>query len=197
MALTPLLLLAAACGSAQGAAENAIGAAEAAIAGIEADASKVAPTRLAELQAALGTARQALEAGDYAAASENAAGLPGMVEELSAALPALRTELTEAWAALSEAMPRNIEAVSTKLGELDKMRRLPAGLDEAAVGAARDAIALAPGAWAEAKAAFDGGDLAGGMTRANALRESVSQAMAAVGLVSDESAWGNARVITP
>lgn len=195
LALAAGALVLVACG-ARGPAEAALTAADEAVASVQAEASKVAPDRLAELQASVAAARQQLEAGEYQAALDAATGIPAQVDELKASLPALVEEMTASWNALSEAMPRNLDAVKAKLDQY-RGNRLPPGATAEQLAAARATHEAAPAAWQEAVALWQGGDMAGALTKAMDLKARVSDAMTTVGLVSDESAWGNARPVRP
>ena len=111
-------------------------------------------------------------------------------------MSAAREELTVAWNTLSEAMQRNLGDLKAKLDQYPG-KRLPPGATAEQLDAARASYAAAPEAWNAAAAAWQSGDLAGAMGMGLALRGRVSEAMTTVGLVSDESAWGNARPMGP
>ncbi len=194
LAATGLLVLAS-CG-ARGAAESAITAAEDAVASVQAEASMVAPDRVAELSASLAAAKEAVAAGSFQAALDGVADVPARVAQLQADLPALRDELTTAWTTLGEAMQRNLGDLKAKLDQYTG-KRLPPGATAEQLEAARASYAAAPEAWNAATAAWQSGDMAGAMAMGLGLRARVSEAMTTVGLVSDETAWGNARPMGP
>jgi len=190
-----IVLVTAGC-SARGAAESALTAADVAIASVQDEAAKVLPDSLAALTAAVSAARDQLAAGEFQAALDAAQAVPARVEDLKAAMPAAREELTVAWNTLSEAMARNLADVGTRLGQYTG-RRLPPGATAEQLAAAREVHASAPAAWDEAVAAWQSGDLVGALAKGSVLRARVSEAMTTVGMVSDESAWGNARPMGP
>lgn len=189
-------LVLAGCGGGEGAAEAALAAADAAIGSVQSEAAMVAPDRLAELTNAAAAAGELIAAGSFAEATTAAGAIPAQVEQLQADLPALREELTQAWETLGIAMLRNLGDVQAKLEEYSG-QRLPAGATPEQMEAARATFAAAPEAWTAAESAWKAGDLAGAMNQGLALRARVSEAMTTVGLVSDETAWGNARPVRP
>jgi len=190
-----IVLVTAGC-SARGAAESALTAADEAIASVQDEAAKVLPDSLAALTAAVSAARDQLAAGEFQMALDAAKAVPARVEALKAAMPAAREELTVAWNTLSEAMQRNLGDLKAKLDQYTG-KSLPPGATAEQLEAARAGYAAAPEAWNAATAAWQSGDLAGAMGMGLALRGRVSEAMTTVGLVSDETAWGNARPMGP
>lgn len=189
------LLVLAGC-SGEGAAESALAAADAAIGSVQAEAAMVAPDRLAALTTAVATAGELIAAGSFAEATTAAAAIPAQVEQLQADLPGLREELTQEWETLGIAMQRNLEDVQAKLEQYSG-GQLPPGATPEQMEAARATHLAVPEAWGSAESAWKAGDLAGAMEQGFALRARVAEAMTTVGLVSDESAWGNARPVRP
>jgi hypothetical protein len=64
--------------------------------------------------------------------------------------------------------------IGSRLGELGKMRRLPAGMDKQLLEEANAAYGSARSAWEEAGGAFTAGDLEGAVGKARAV-ESMAQ----------------------
>jgi hypothetical protein len=195
--VTVVLVLAAACAGGRGAAERAIAEADSAIAAVEPEASKVAPDQLKTLQDAVASGRASLEANDYEAAVAAVQDVPARAQELAAQVPAKRAELTASWDTLNAAMARNLDSVDARLDRAGRTRRYPPGLNAAAVDSLKQVIASARQQRAEAETMAQTGDLAQALAKGLEIKGRVSQAMAAVGMVSDERAWGNLRVITP
>ena len=185
------LLLGAACSGAKGTAQAAITAADAAMAALPADVAKVIPEQLQPLADAVTAAKDQFGKGDYAAALASAKDIPAKTADLAAAAGAKKTELTAAWNELSLAMPRNLAAVKEKLDQLAKTKRLPKGMDAAQLADLNMSYDAQVGAWADATAAFQSGNLADAMTRTMDIKAKVTAAMGAVGLAADESQWKN------
>lgn len=185
------LLLGAACSGAKGTAQAAITAADAAMAAVPADVAKVIPEQLQPLTDAVAAAKDQFGQGDYVTALATAKDIPAKAADLAAGLEAKKTELTNAWNELSVAMPRNLAAVKEKLDQFAKTKKLPKGMDAAQLSDLNGNYDSAIGAWADATAAFQSGNLADAMNRATDLKTRVTAAMAAVGLTADESQWKN------
>lgn len=192
-----ILLLTAACAGGRGAAERAIAQADSAVAAVEPEASKVAPDQLKTLQDAVASGRASLEANDYEAAVAAVQDVPARAQELAGQLPAKRAELTASWDTLSGAMARNLDSVEARLDRAARTRRYPPGLNAQAVDSLKQVIATARQEWAEAETMSRNGNLAQALAKGLEIKGKVSQVMVAVGMVADDRAWGNVRVITP
>ncbi len=150
--------LAAACNN-RAPAEAALQAAEQAIEGVRGDAKVFVPEQLTALEAELTDARAKLEQGEYDAVLTAAQGLPAKAKDVAAAAAAKRTELSEAWKEMESSLPGLVEQAQTRLTELTKMRRLPQGVDKAALSAAQTDLEAVTAQWNDATAAMSGGDL--------------------------------------
>jgi len=78
-----------------------------------------------------------------------------------------------------------------------RTRRYPPGLNAQAVDSLKQVVASARQEWAEAETMSGSGNLAQALAKGLEIKGRVSQAMVAVGMVADDRAWGNVRVITP
>jgi hypothetical protein len=178
-------------GCARRAAELALANAERAVAEVAGDAANVMPGAAAPLEEALAAGRHALERGDYAAAAAALQDLPSRADALSRQVAERREQLTADWTTLSAAMAANLDSVDARLARFGAGGPLPAGVDRRGLPAARAVRDSAARAWPAVRAEFEGGNLAGAMGQAMALRARVSEAMLAVGLAADDRAWGN------
>ncbi|HEV8357853.1 MAG TPA: hypothetical protein VGQ17_13965 [Gemmatimonadales bacterium] len=184
-------LFAAGCSGGKGVAQSAVTAAEQAVAALPAEAAKVAPEEVTPLTDAVQAANEQLGKGDYEAALVAAKDVPARAQDVAARLPAKKAALTAAIDTLAVAMPRNLEAIKTKLDALGKSKKLPKGMDPQQVQEARDIYAAAGGEWTAIMASYNAGELASAMSKALDLKGRVSRSLAALGLVSDERAWSN------
>ena len=172
----PLVLGLAGC--AKSSAESAVASAEKAIAGIQEDASKIAPNQLQALTDSLTEIKAKFTAGDYQSALMSARSLTSMTRDLGAQLPTQRDQLNSAFNNAAAELPKMIDAVVAKVGELGKARRLPPGIDPAKFAALQGEVGGWSGGLAAASEAFKRGELAAAMSQANTIRSKVHDAMA-------------------
>lgn len=161
-AVATLLAVATAC-SQKDPAQEAIAAAENALAAVYEDAQKYVPERYAEVKAELEAARAAFNEERYTDAIAAVKEVPAHAEELAREVVTARqqrlSELNSDWARLSGSLPGVMTSIGNRLGELGKMRRLPAGIDKQLLEEANAAFGTAKSAWEEAGGAFTAGDL--------------------------------------
>lgn len=180
-----LAALVAACGGPRKAAEQAIAAADSALAPVQAEAARVAPEQLQALTAAIADARSALESGDFERAAAGVKDIPARATELGTTVEKLKKDLSADFATLSEAMPRNLEAIKAKLA------RPPRSLSRERLAELQASYDSATAAWPAIAQEFQGGAMASAMAKAFGLKAKVSETMTALGLAADEKAWGN------
>jgi len=160
-ALATLLAVATAC-SQKDPAQEAITAAESALAAVYEDAQKYVPDRYAEVKAELEAARAAFNEERYTDAIAAVKDVPAHAEELAKEVVTAKqerlSELNADWARLSGSLPGLMTNIGSRLGELGKMRRLPAGMDKQLLEEANAAYSSAQSAWEEAGGAFTAGD---------------------------------------
>ena len=132
-------LLVAAC-SQKDPAQKALDAAESALAEVHEDAMKYVPEQYDAVKSELNAAHQAFQAEKYGDALTAVKNLPAKAKELGEAAAAKKKEvvaqLNTDWNGLSAGVPGMVKSIEDKLGELGKMRRLPAGLDRETVDSA-------------------------------------------------------------
>jgi hypothetical protein len=176
-ALAGLLAVASAC-SQKDPAQEAITAAENALAAVYDDAQKYVPQRYAEVKAELEAARAAFNEERYADAITAVKDVPAHAEELAKEVVTAKqqrlSELNADWARLSGSLPGLMTNIGSRLGELGKMRRLPAGMDKQLLEEANAAYGSAQSAWEEAGTAFTAGNLEDAVANARAA-ESMAQ----------------------
>ena len=184
-ALAVLGAVAAGCSQKDPAAE-AIDAAEGALQAVYEDAQKYVPERYAEVKAELETARKAFDEERYADAIAAVKDVPAHAEELAKASADAKqkklTEMNAEWTRLSGSLPGLVSGIETRLGELNKMRKLPKGLDKQLLQEANAAFGSAKGAWDEAGAAFAAGDLESAVTKARDVETMAQDLMARLGM---------------
>jgi hypothetical protein len=180
-----------ACSSPQRTAQAELEAAQRAIGTIPAEARDVVPDQIAVLEESVKMGRQAIETGDFQAASASLRAIPAQVKTLTDSLPARQAALRAEMDTLMVVVPRNLEAIQGELARIARSGKLPGGMDRNGLARVRQVKDSADLQWNEVKAQFQAGKLADALGKAHDLKARVSQALLALGLVADERAWSN------
>jgi hypothetical protein len=143
----------------KGPAQDALAEADRALAAARPELEKYTPELLAEITGAVADARSAFGEGRYTDALRAAQDLPFKIQVAVGAAAVVRNEMTASWKEISGTVPDLVQAIAAKVAELDAAKRLPRGVDAAAFAAARTDLESVTRAWAEAGAAFQGGDV--------------------------------------
>lgn len=179
--VTSLGLLAWAC-SQKVPAEEAIGAAQTAFDEIKSDARVYVPEQAQAVEDALTAVKGVFDAGNYEQAISDAKALADKVNALKEASEAKRKQLGDSWTQMSESLPPAVEAIQARVTELSKMRRLPKGISKDQFESAKNGLDEITQTWSAASAAFEGGDLVGCVSRAEATKSKVLEVMNLLGL---------------
>lgn len=158
--IVPVLVLSAfavACGKAP--AEQALKAADAALEAARPEVEKYVPAEWKSLSEAAAAAKTQFEQGHYKEALEGAQGLMPKVQAAIAAAEAKKKALVATFESLKASLPSTLDALGKQLAAYAAMKKLPAGIDKAAVAAAQTELPNVTQAWTDAAAAFDGGDI--------------------------------------
>lgn len=156
-------------------AETAYKAAETAWTAVSAEATKYAPDQAKAISEALAKAKAALANGDYAAVLKDTTDLPAKIAEVSKTIAAKKDEWTAAWKTLDSTLGSGLTAVQAKVEELSKAKKLPKGVEKAAVEGAQTALAAAQQTFADAKTAFQNADYEGALAGANKVKAELAK----------------------
>lgn len=174
--ILPVLVLAAfaaACGKAP--AEQALKAADSALEAARPQVEKYVPAEWKSLSEGAASAKAQFEQGNYKEALTAAQGLVPKVQAAVAAAEAKKKEMMASFEAMKTSLPTALDALGKQLTAYAAMKKLPAGIDKAAVAAAQAELPNVSQAWTDATAAFDGGDVMkaveGGLTVKSKLDE--------------------------
>lgn len=148
-------------------AETAYKAAETAWAAVSADATKYAAEQAKPIAETLAKAKAALANGEYAAVIKDTTDLPAKIADVAKTVAAKKDEWTTAWKTLESALGSGLVAVQGKVDELMKAKKLPAGVEKAAVEGAQTALTAVQTTFTEAKTAFQNADYEGALAGAN------------------------------
>ncbi|HZY03970.1 MAG TPA: hypothetical protein VFF02_10760 [Anaeromyxobacteraceae bacterium] len=176
-------LLFVACESpAKAPAEAAIKAAEAALDAAKAEAQKYVPDQLKAVQEAVAAAKARFTAKEYPAALTAAQDAARKAGELAAAAKAKKDELLAAWNSTSAQVTSQVKAISDKLTELAKEKKLPKGLDKETLQKAKDDLVAVTKDWNDAAAKYGTGQLQEAIAVAKGLVSRVDEIAARLGL---------------
>jgi hypothetical protein len=176
--------------SQKNASSEAIAAAEQSLADVHELAMKYVPDRYAEVKADLDKARKAFEEQKFDEALSAAKTVPSRAKQLGEEAAAAREEamakLGETWTALSASIPGRLTEMEARLDELDKARRLPAGIEQDTVNKARSGLEWAKKEWGEATTSFAAGKLEEAVGAAQSVEYLLVTRMRALGLTPAE-----------
>ena len=177
-----LLIAVGGCASQKGKAEAAVAVADSSLALVAAEAQAYVPTQYEAAGAAIAAAKADLDSGTFATALTKAQEATTLIESLAPAIEVRKGELTQTWQGMSEAVPGMVQAIQTRVDELSKMRRLPAGVTKDAVAQATAALQEMTANWAKAMEAQGQGDLPTATSLASQVQAKAAQVMTTLGM---------------
>ncbi len=183
-----LLLVAgliAGCGPNKGAAQMAITAAQTAYDAAKDQAMMIVPQQALGIQAMIAGARASMDKGEFKAAIDSANVVPARVKEMMDGLAAKTAEMQAEWEKMKE-FPQALVALNEQVVKLAKAKQLPPGIDAAKVEAAKAALGTITQNWTEAQAAYQGGNLAGAMSKAGMAKQAAVEAMNSLSMAIPE-----------
>ena len=184
--LTLAAFVAVACG--KGPAQAALTTADAAVAGARAEGSKFVPDQFKALSDAAAAAKAKFDAGDYKGALEAAQAVPAKAQAVVQAAAARKTELMDSWKSMESTLPTAVAAIQKKVMELQAARKLPTGIDKAALEQAKMSLESATAMWAEAGTAFGAGDIIAATAKAGQVKAMADELMSHLGLSAEPAA---------
>jgi len=182
LSVASVALLAAGCN--KGPAEAALEAAGQTLEAAKPELATYAPDELASLTAAIGDAKARLDEGRYTDALRAAQRFPARIEAAAAAAAARKEELARAWTANAASLEPMIAGLAARMTELAAAEKLPRGLDAAGLASARAELGAITTAWAQAGAAFRGGDVAAAIRTARDVKARAEALSALLGLAA-------------
>ena len=187
-AILVIVLFVAACASDKKPAEEAIKAAEAAVNSAKGEAMKYVPDQVKGLEDGLKSAKDAFAKKDYKAALAAVKDIPAKAKDLAAAAAAKKGELTKTWEDMSGGLPKMVEAIKSRVDILSKSKKLPAGMDQAKFDGAKSGLTEITQMWDDAQKAFQGGNLADAVSKANTIKDKAAQIMDTLGMKAPAAA---------
>jgi predicted small lipoprotein YifL len=183
--LVASLLVLAACAGQKGPATTAMAAAESTLASIKDDAAKYLPEELKGAEGTLASLKNSLEKGDYKAVM---AGAPALMSSLDSLKTQVGAKLEEAkvataeWAGYATDLPKMVEAIQSRVTTLSSAKKLPSGLNAAALDTAKNDLASMQSTWADAAAAFTGGNAIDAVAKAKAVKAKGEEVLKLLGM---------------
>ena len=175
-------VLAIACNSGKAPAEAALKLAEEAVNSARAEAESLVPDDFKSLSDDLAAAKEAYAKGDYKGALAAAQSIQQKANDVTAKAKAKKDEMAAGWNAVAADVPKMVEAVKSRVDILSQSKKLPKGLDQAKFDAAKNDLASATSAWAEASAAQAAGKWNDAIAKANEAKAKATAAMAGLGM---------------
>lgn len=172
-----------ACASQKAPAQFALDGLDKAVDAAQPEIAQFAADQMAGLTGAVAAAKSKFDAGDYAGVLSDVQTVTASLGEATKAAAAKKAELTTEWASFAT-LPAMAGQVTAKLTELGAMRRLPKGLDAAAIDTAKASLEKANGLWAEASGAFAKGELTEAVAKARDAKPMVDALMNSLGLAA-------------
>jgi hypothetical protein len=179
--------LIAGCQSQRAPAEQGVAAAESALTSIRDMASHYAPDQLQAVDAELNSAKDSLAKGDYKAVMAALPALNSSINNLKDTATAKEQEADkakDAWGAISNDVPKAVDAISSRVDILSKSHHLPKGVTKDSLAAAKSSVDSMKATWTEASNAAASGDYTTAVTKGQAVKDQASQTMQSLGMTS-------------
>ena len=171
-----------ACNSGKAPAEAALKLAEEAVNSARGEAESLVPDDFKSLSDDLAAAKEAYAKGDYKGALAAAQSIQQKANDVTAKAKAKKDEMAAGWNAVAADVPKMVEAVKSRVDILSQSKKLPKGLDQAKFDTAKNDLAAATSAWAEASAAQAAGKWNDAIAKANEAKATATAAMAGLGM---------------
>ncbi len=162
-------------------AEGALKAADAAFETVKVEAQKFVPAETDALAKQIAEAKAQYAAQKYKEALAAAGAAAEKAKALGAAAAAKKDELTKAFEAATAELTPTLDAAKAKLEELKKAKKLPKGLDKAAVEKAGTTLSEITADAESAAAQFKAGALQEAAAAAKALPAKAQELLASIG----------------
>lgn len=167
-------------------AQKALAEVESTLANSGAEAAKYVPGQLKAVNDKLTELKASFENKDYKAVLAGAPTLLTEAKALADTAAAKKKEFMEAlngqWSQFSRDLPQQVTEIETRLGVLEKARKLPDGITKDTVTNAKAGLDQAKTLWGEATAAFGAGNIEEAVTKANGVKARADELVSVLGL---------------
>ena len=148
--------------------------AQTAYAAVADEANLYVPDQAKAVQAAIQSAKDSFDKGDYDAADDASKTLAGKVQDLGKAADAKKADVTAQWNDLNSSVPGLLAEDQKKVDALTKNHKLPKGT--------ADSFAAAKQTWADASAAFTAGKVPDAVTKASEAKANLTALQTTLGI---------------
>jgi len=170
------------CSTSKGPAEAALAAAQSTVDSVVAEASKYVPDQAQSLQAQLTALKDKFSKGDYDAVTSEAKALAIKAKDVASAAAAKKTALTQTWAAMSDGMPKVVEAIKGRVDILSQSKKLPPNMTADKLATAKSSLGQITEQWTAATEAHKGGNLLDAITKGSAVKTKAAELLTMLGM---------------
>jgi hypothetical protein len=170
--------------SQKGPAEQAIAGVESALAPVKDAAQKYVPDQLQAVNAQIAAAKDSMGKGDYAAVIASVPKITSAIGDLKTAAEAKKAEVEAAlakakdeWGPASAELPKMIDAIQSRVNNLTKSHKLPAGVTKDGLASAKSGVEALKSTLADATSAAGSGDFSGAMAKAQEIKAKAAEIM--------------------
>jgi hypothetical protein len=177
----PFALIVGCTDAAKAPAEAAMTAAGAAVASIPGEAAKFAPDAVKSVQASYASAKDLIAKQDYKGALALASDIPAKVKAALTAAAAKKDELLKSWGELSAGIPEMVTSIKARLASLTSAKKLPKGIDKAAIAKANEGVAAIESGWQGLADQVKGGNYDAAIAKGKELKAQGQAILASIG----------------
>lgn len=186
IALVLAAFVLAGCANKMAPAQKAIADIEAAVAAAGEDATKYIPDQVQAVNDQLANLKAMFDKKDYKGVLAAAPALLTQAQGLVSAAAAKKTEMMDMyageWSTLAESVPQAVAAIQSRVDILSKSKKLPAGMDAAALENVKTGLAEANSTWTQATQAQAAGDLEQAVTLAQQVKTRTDEMLTTLGM---------------
>jgi hypothetical protein len=176
------------CANKMAPAQKAIADIEAAVAAAGEDATKYIPEQVQAVNDQVANLKAMFDKKDYKGVLAAAPAALTQAQGLTSAAAAKKTEMMDAyageWSTLSSSVPEAVAAIQSRVDVLSKSKKLPAGMDAAALDSVKASLAEANSMWSQATEAQAAGDLEQAVTLAQQVKTRTDELLTTLGMTA-------------
>lgn len=176
------------CANKMAPAQKAIADIEAAVAAAGEDATKYIPDQVQAVNDQVANLKAMFDKKDYKGVLAAAPALLTQAQGLTTAAAAKKTEMTDMyageWSTLASSVPEAVAAIQSRVDVLSKSKKLPAGMDAAALDGVKAGLAEANTMWSQATEAQAAGDLEQAVTLAQQVKSRTDEMLTTLGMTA-------------
>jgi hypothetical protein len=176
------------CANKMAPAQKAIADIEAAVAAAGEDATKYIPDQVQAVNEQVANLKAMFDKKDYKGVLAAAPAALTQAQGLATAAAAKKTEMMDMyageWSTLASSVPEAVAAIQSRVDVLSKSKKLPAGMDAAALDGVKTGLAEANTMWSQATEAQAAGDLEQAVTLAQQVKSRTDELLTTLGMTA-------------